>query len=68
MRLGMTNDRCMPAANIDPWFLAQIEADDRHGSAHPRQHGLPKDAEEPALLKAMGFSDAAAGALRQART
>ena len=45
------------ASKIDPWFIAQIkEIVDME--ARIREHGLPQDAENLRMLKAMGFSDA----------
>ncbi len=57
LRLGMSVEEVHEACRIDPWFLEQIEAiidmEERI-----RDHGLPQDAENLRMLKAMGFSDA----------
>jgi carbamoyl-phosphate synthase large subunit len=41
---------------IDPWFLEQIDGIIQM-EARIREHGLPEDAENLRMLKAMGFSD-----------
>jgi carbamoyl-phosphate synthase large subunit len=57
MRLGATRQQVFESAKFDPWFIDQlqaiIETEDR-----VREHGLPKDAVNMRMLKAMGFSDA----------
>ncbi len=56
IRLGMPLDEIHQACKIDPWFLEQmaeiVAMEDR-----VREHGLPEDAENMRMLKAMGFSD-----------
>ncbi|WP_439272044.1 carbamoyl-phosphate synthase large subunit [Pseudochrobactrum sp. HB0163] len=56
MRLGMPLEQIHQACKIDPWFLEQVAAivamEER-----VREHGLPQDAENMRILKAMGFSD-----------
>lgn len=62
MRMGLSNDEIFDACAFDPWFLAQMrEIIDME--ARVREHGLPKDAENLRMLKAMGFSDARLGTL-----
>ena len=57
MRLGTSLADIHAMCAIDPWFLDQIAAilamEDR-----VREHGLPPDADNFRMLKAMGFSDA----------
>ncbi len=57
MRLGLTTEQVHDASKIDPWFLEQIEAIVKT-EERVREHGLPQDAENLRMLKAMGFSDA----------
>jgi len=56
IRLGTSLDDVHQMCRIDPWFLEQIAAiiamEERI-----REHGLPQDAENLRMLKAMGFSD-----------
>ena len=57
MREGMSNKAIFDACFIDPWFLEQMrEIIDME--ARVRANGLPQDAENMRMLKAMGFSDA----------
>lgn len=57
MRLGLDNEAIHQACRIDMWFLEQIRTlVDMENKV--REHGLPKDAENLRMLKAMGFSDA----------
>ena len=51
--VGEVHDYC----KIDPWFLEQIQAIVAM-EARIREHGLPRDAQNLRMLKAMGFSDA----------
>ena len=62
MRMGMPLNEIHQISKIDPWFLEQIASiiDMEH---RIREHGLPKDAENFRMLKAMGFSDARLGSL-----
>ncbi|QDZ03046.1 carbamoyl-phosphate synthase large subunit [Nitratireductor mangrovi] len=57
MRLGTSLADIHAMCAIDPWFLDQIAAilamEDR-----VREHGMPPDADNFRMLKAMGFSDA----------
>jgi carbamoyl-phosphate synthase large subunit len=57
LRLGMTEEEVHASCKIDPWFIAQIKSivdmEER-----VREHGLPEDATNLRMLKAMGFSDA----------
>ncbi len=57
MRLGWTSDEIHRITRYDPWFLARlseiVEMEER-----VRAHGLPEDADNMRMLKAMGFSDA----------
>ncbi|MCI5073686.1 carbamoyl-phosphate synthase large subunit [Oricola sp.] len=55
-RLGFTIDEVHAGCQIDPWFLAQIKAI-VDMEARIRAHGLPSDAINLRMLKAMGFSD-----------
>jgi carbamoyl-phosphate synthase large subunit len=62
MRLGLSDEDIHAACKIDPWFLEQLrEIIDIE--ARIRKHGLPQDAENLRMLKAMGFSDARLAAL-----
>ncbi|MCO5135353.1 MAG: carbamoyl-phosphate synthase large subunit, partial [Phyllobacteriaceae bacterium] len=56
-REGWTTELIHQACAIDPWFLDQIEGIIAM-EARVREHGLPKDAANLRMLKAMGFSDA----------
>ncbi|PIT70872.1 carbamoyl-phosphate synthase large subunit [Bartonella tribocorum] len=57
MRAGLPLNEIHQISKIDPWFLEQIvsiiEMEQRI-----RVHGLPQDADNLRMLKAMGFSDA----------
>jgi carbamoyl-phosphate synthase large subunit len=57
MRLGTSVEDVHSMCRIDPWFLEQIEGI-LAMEARIREHGLPQDAENLRMLKAMGFSDA----------
>jgi carbamoyl-phosphate synthase large subunit len=62
MRLGLSNEDIHDSCKIDPWFLEQLrEIIDME--ARVREHGLPEDADNLRMLKAMGFSDARLAAL-----
>lgn len=57
IRMGTSLEDVHQMCRIDPWFLEQIE----HiltMEAKIREHGLPADADNLRMLKAMGFSDA----------
>ncbi|GLS32213.1 carbamoyl-phosphate synthase large subunit [Mesorhizobium albiziae] len=57
IRMGTSLEDVHAMCRIDPWFLEQIGGilamEERI-----REHGLPQDAENLRMLKAMGFSDA----------
>src|SRR5690554_1066637 len=55
-RLGMSQEDVHAMCHIDPWFLEQIEAITAM-EKRIREHGLPEDADNLRMLKAMGFSD-----------
>lgn len=57
LRMGMSEAEVHEGCKIDPWFIAQFKAI-VDMEARIREHGLPKDAENLRMLKAMGFSDA----------
>jgi carbamoyl-phosphate synthase large subunit len=57
LRMGMSEAEVYEGCKIDPWFIAQFKAI-VDMEARIREHGLPKDAENLRMLKAMGFSDA----------
>ncbi|WP_312223204.1 carbamoyl-phosphate synthase large subunit [Rhizobium rhizoryzae] len=57
LRLGMSEAEVHEGCKIDPWFIAQFEAI-VDMEARVREHGLPQDADNLRMLKAMGFSDA----------
>ncbi len=57
LRLGMSEEEVHEGCKIDPWFIAQFKAI-IDMEARIREHGLPEDAENLRMLKAMGFSDA----------
>jgi carbamoyl-phosphate synthase large subunit len=57
LRLGMSEAEVHEGCKIDPWFIAQFKAI-TDMEARVREHGLPQDAENLRMLKAMGFSDA----------
>ena len=56
MRVGASLEEIYKLCKIDPWFLNQI-ADILRAEERVKAHGLPADAENMAMLKAMGFSD-----------
>jgi carbamoyl-phosphate synthase large subunit len=66
LRMGLTEDEVHAACKIDPWFLAQIKGI-TDMEARIREHGLPDDAENLRMLKAMGFSDARLATLTNKR-
>ncbi len=57
LRMGLTLEEAHEGSKIDPWFLEQFKAI-VDMEARIREHGLPADAENLRMLKAMGFSDA----------
>ena len=57
LRMGMSEADVHDGSKIDPWFIAQFKAI-VDMEARVREHGLPEDAENLRMLKAMGFSDA----------
>jgi carbamoyl-phosphate synthase large subunit len=57
IRMGTSLDDVHQMCRIDPWFLEQIAAIIAM-EARIREHGLPQDAQNLRMLKAMGFSDA----------
>ena len=57
IRMGTSLEEVHRMCRIDPWFLEQI-AGIIAMEARVREHGLPEDAENLRMLKAMGFSDA----------
>ncbi|AGF74742.1 carbamoyl-phosphate synthase large subunit [Bartonella australis AUST/NH1] len=57
MRMNLSLTEIHQISKIDPWFLEQI-ASIVEMERHVRAHGLPQDAENLRMLKAMGFSDA----------
>jgi carbamoyl-phosphate synthase large subunit len=57
LRLGMSEADVHQGCKIDPWFIAQIKGI-VDMEARVREHGLPDDAANLRMLKAMGFSDA----------
>ncbi len=57
LRLGMSPEEVHEGCKIDPWFIAQFKGI-VDMEARVREHGLPEDAENLRMLKAMGFSDA----------
>ncbi|MDO6964179.1 carbamoyl-phosphate synthase large subunit [Rhizobium alvei] len=57
LRLGMSPEEVHAGCKIDPWFIAQFKGI-VDMEARIREHGLPDDAENLRMLKAMGFSDA----------
>jgi carbamoyl-phosphate synthase large subunit len=56
LRLGATVEQIHAACKYEPWFIREIEKI-VHMEARVREHGLPGDAHNLRLLKAMGFSD-----------
>ena len=57
IRMGTSLEEVHQMCRIDPWFLEQI-AGIIAMEARIREHGLPQDAVNLRMLKAMGFSDA----------
>ncbi len=57
IRMGTSLEEVHSMCFIDPWFLEQI-AEIIAMEARVREHGLPRDAANLRMLKAMGFSDA----------
>ncbi|KQZ14194.1 carbamoyl phosphate synthase large subunit [Mesorhizobium sp. Root554] len=57
IRMGVSLEDVHAMCRIDPWFLEQI-AGIVAMEARVREHGLPEDAANLRMLKAMGFSDA----------
>ncbi|MBB3979051.1 carbamoyl-phosphate synthase large subunit [Rhizobium azooxidifex] len=57
LRLGFTAEEVHEGSKIDPWFIAQFKAI-VDMEVRIREHGLPEDAQNLRMLKAMGFSDA----------
>ncbi|WP_375684913.1 carbamoyl-phosphate synthase large subunit [Bartonella sp. TT110JLCBS] len=57
MRTGLPLNEIHQISKIDPWFLEQI-ASIIEMEQRIRIHGLPQDADNLRMLKAMGFSDA----------
>src|SRR5690606_17900798 len=57
LRMGTPVAEVHAVSRIDPWFLDQI-ASIVAMEARIREHGLPGDAANLRMLKAMGFSDA----------
>ncbi|MBX9458613.1 MAG: carbamoyl-phosphate synthase large subunit [Rhizobium sp.] len=66
LRMGLTEGEVHDACKIDPWFIAQLKAI-VDMEARIREHGLPEDAENLRMLKAMGFSDARLATLTSKR-
>jgi len=64
MRMGTSIEDVHAMCRIDPWFLEQIDGI-LSMEARIREHGLPQDAENLRMLKAMGFSDARLASLTQ---
>jgi carbamoyl-phosphate synthase large subunit len=62
MRAGWSIADIHEASRIDPWFLERI-GEIVATEARVRAHGLPADADNLRMLKAMGFSDARLGTL-----
>ena len=57
IRMGTSLEDVHEMCKIDPWFLEQINGIIQM-EARVREHGLPEDADNLRMLKAMGFSDA----------
>lgn len=64
--MGMSEEEVHENSKIDPWFIAQLKAI-VDMEARIREHGLPQDAENLRMLKAMGFSDARLASLTSKR-
>ncbi|MBN9072543.1 MAG: carbamoyl-phosphate synthase large subunit, partial [Rhizobiales bacterium] len=65
IRMGTSLEDVHSMCRIDPWFLEQI-AGIVAMEARIREHGLPGDAQNLRMLKAMGFSDARLASLTNA--
>jgi carbamoyl-phosphate synthase large subunit len=57
LRMGMSEEEVHESCKIDPWFIAQLKSI-TDMEKRVREHGIPQDAENLRMLKAMGFSDA----------
>lgn len=66
LRLGLTPEEVHDGSKIDPWFIAQFK-NIVDMEARIREHGLPEDAQNLRMLKAMGFSDARLATLSKKR-
>ncbi len=66
LRMGMSAEEVHEGCKIDPWFIAQLKAI-VDMEARVREHGLPDDAVNLRMLKAMGFSDARLATLTNKR-
>jgi carbamoyl-phosphate synthase large subunit len=66
LRMGMSEEDVFQGCKIDPWFLTQIKGI-VDMEARIREHGLPEDADNLRMLKAMGFSDARLATLSNKR-
>ncbi|WP_336276511.1 carbamoyl-phosphate synthase large subunit [Bartonella sp. CB178] len=64
MRMGLPLNEIHQISKIDPWFLEQI-ASIVKVEQRIRAYGLPQDADNLRMLKAMGFSDARLAALTE---
>ena len=62
IRMGTSLEEVHSMCRIDPWFLEQI-AGILAMETRVREHGLPEDAANLRMVKAMGFSDARLGSL-----
>ncbi|WP_048648036.1 carbamoyl-phosphate synthase large subunit [Nitratireductor soli] len=67
IRMGTSLEDVHAMCQIDPWFLEQIAAI-LAMEARIREHGLPEDAQNLRMLKAMGFSDARLASLTKKET
>ncbi len=67
IRMGVSLEDVHAMCHIDPWFLEQI-AGIIAMEARVREHGLPEDAANLRMLKAMGFSDARLASLAKKDT
>ncbi|MCV0396221.1 MAG: carbamoyl-phosphate synthase large subunit [Rhizobiaceae bacterium] len=67
IRMGTSLADVHAMCRIDPWFLEQIAAIIAM-EARVREHGLPQDAANLRMLKAMGFSDARLASLARVET
>ena len=66
IRMGTSLEDVHAMCKIDPWYLEQI-AGILATEARIREHGLPEDAENLRMVKAMGFSDARLASLTRKR-